>query len=145
MPAETFLVWESDCEIEGWVPLLRDFHHLGANIDAFPITWSDGSQKVAGVTANREHPFLRFHQESKKTGQQFVVVFVACYPALASRSNFSQMVSGPLAPLLEGSQPPDELRTGFRVSQCRPEKLRALSRRRMCAKFQPDPSAFFTE
>jgi hypothetical protein len=50
---ELVCIWESDSEIEGWVPLLRDFHHLGANIDAFPITWSDGSQKVAGVTTNR--------------------------------------------------------------------------------------------
>jgi hypothetical protein len=43
-----FLVSESDCEIEGWVPLLRDFYYLGADIDAFLITCSDGSQKVAG-------------------------------------------------------------------------------------------------
>jgi hypothetical protein len=50
---ELVLVWESDCEIEGGIPLLRDFHYLVADLDAFPITWSDGSQKVAGVTTNR--------------------------------------------------------------------------------------------
>src|SRR5512140_1441886 len=58
-------------------------------------------------TSRIDHLYADPHingEESKKTGQQLVVVPVVCYPALTSRSNFSQMLSGPLPPLLEGSQ-----------------------------------------
>ena len=64
-----FLVRESDCEIQGWITLLCDFDYLGGDIDAFPMARVDGCQKRADVTSNREDSFLRFHQESKKTGQ----------------------------------------------------------------------------
>jgi hypothetical protein len=47
------LVWESDCEIGRRIPLLRDFHYLSADVDAFAIAWSNGSQKVAGPASNR--------------------------------------------------------------------------------------------
>jgi hypothetical protein len=33
--------------------LLRDFHHLSADIDALAITWSNGSQKVTDAASNR--------------------------------------------------------------------------------------------
>jgi hypothetical protein len=37
------LVWERDFETKGRIPLLRDFHYLVADIDAFASTWFDGS------------------------------------------------------------------------------------------------------
>jgi hypothetical protein len=40
---ELVLVWESDCEVEGGITLLRDFDYLGADIDAFAPSWSDDS------------------------------------------------------------------------------------------------------
>jgi hypothetical protein len=50
---ELVLVRKSDYEIERWIPLLRDFGYLGADIDAFPDVWPDGSQKVASAASNR--------------------------------------------------------------------------------------------
>ena len=40
---ELVLVRKSDREIERWIPLLRDFHYLGADVDAFAVAWPDGS------------------------------------------------------------------------------------------------------
>ena len=54
------------------------------------------------------------------------------------------MLSSALTPLLEGSRPQvsSELVCALSLST---GKLPAVSRMKMCARFQPDPSASFTE
>ena len=63
---EFLLIWKSDRECEGWVPLLRDFDDFRTDINAFARSRPDSRQKIASAAPNRENFFLRLHQKTKQ-------------------------------------------------------------------------------
>lgn len=64
---ELLLIWESDCEFERWISLLRDFYNLSANVNAFAPAWSNNRQKIARAAANRQD-FFAAPPENEEAG-----------------------------------------------------------------------------
>src|SRR5437868_12514713 len=63
---EFLLVWKNHRELEGWIPLLRDFDNFRTDINAFARKRPDSGQKIASAAPNRENFFLRLHQKTQK-------------------------------------------------------------------------------
>jgi hypothetical protein len=99
--AELLFIRDSDCEVQRRISLPRDFHNLGAKIDALPFPGRDGSQMIAGAATNRQHLLIWLNQKPKKPAKESIIISIALYPALAAGSDRYQVLTRALTSLIQ--------------------------------------------
>ncbi len=132
---ELVFIRESDREFERRILLPRDFHDLSAQVYSFPSFGRNRSQMKPRTATNRKDFLLRLDQEPEKAPQGLVIIAIASYPALATRSDSCQLSTGAGAPLLQGRCPPVFL-VRFALVYCRFHWGRHSRRRRKAPDFR---------